>query len=70
MAAFMDNRIVYDTIIKQNYNIRFILSVDFGRSNREEYDGHVARWGKRRGVYRVFVEKQVGKGPLGRPRRR
>ena len=31
---------------------------------------HVARIGERRGVYRVLVEKPVGKGPLGRPRRR
>ena len=26
--------------------------------------------GERRGVYRVLVEKPVGKKPLGRPRRR
>ena len=32
--------------------------------------GHVARLGKRRGVYRVLVEKSEGNRPLGRPRRR
>jgi len=30
---------------------------------------HVARMGKRRGVYRVQVGKPEGKRPLGRPRR-
>ena len=32
--------------------------------------GHVARMGKRRGVYRVLVGKPEGKRPLGRTRRR
>ena len=32
--------------------------------------GHVARVGKRRGVYRVLVGKPEGKKPLGKPRRR
>jgi hypothetical protein len=32
--------------------------------------GHVARMGKRRGVYRVSVGKPEGRRPLGRPRRR
>ena len=32
--------------------------------------GHVARMGKRRGVYRDLVEKPEGERPLGRPRRR
>jgi len=31
---------------------------------------HVARLGKRRGVYRVLVGKLEGKRPVGRPRRR
>ena len=31
---------------------------------------HVARMGKRRGVYRVLVRNPEGKRPLGRPRRR
>ena len=30
--------------------------------------GHVARMGKRRGVYRVLVRKPEGKRPLVRPR--
>ena len=32
-------------------------------------DGHVARMGEERGVYRVLVGKPEGKRPLGRPRR-
>ena len=32
--------------------------------------GHIARMGKRRGVYRIFVGKPEGKRPLGRPRSR
>jgi len=31
---------------------------------------HVARMGKKRGVYRVLLGKLEGKRPLGRPRRR
>ena len=34
------------------------------------WTGHVARMGKRRGVYRVLVGKPEGKRPLGRPSRR
>jgi hypothetical protein len=37
---------------------------------KNEMDGHVARMGERRGVYRVLVGKPEGKRPLGRPRRR
>jgi len=33
-------------------------------------DGHVARMGESRGIYRVFVVKPEGKRPLGRPRYR
>jgi len=32
--------------------------------------GYVARFGERRGVYRVLVGKPEGKRPLGRPRHR
>jgi hypothetical protein len=32
--------------------------------------GVCSKYGKRRGVYRVFVGKSEGKRPLGRPRRR
>jgi len=32
--------------------------------------GQVVRMGKRRGVYRVLVNKPEGKRPLGRPRHR
>jgi hypothetical protein len=34
------------------------------------WEGHVARIGERRGVYRVLVGTPEGKRPLGRPRRR
>jgi len=33
-------------------------------------DGHVARMGEERGVYRVLLGKPEGRRPLGRPRRR
>jgi len=33
-------------------------------------DGHIARMGESRGVYRVLVGKHEGKRPLGRPRHR
>ena len=36
----------------------------------EANEGHVARMGEGRGVYRVLVGKPEGKRPLGRPRRR
>jgi len=34
------------------------------------WEGHVARRGETRGVYRISVTKPEGKRPLGRPRRR
>jgi len=40
------------------------------KSRRMRRAGHVARLGETRGVYMVLVEKQEGKRPLGRPRRR
>ena len=40
------------------------------KSGRMRWDGHVARMGEERGVYRVLVEKPKGKRSLGRPRRR
>jgi len=39
-------------------------------SRRARWAGHVARFGERRGVYRVLVGKLEGRRPLGRPRRR
>jgi len=38
------------------------------KSIRMRCEGHVARVGERRGVYRVMVGKREGKSPLGRPR--
>jgi len=40
------------------------------KSRRMGWAGHVARMGKRRGVYRVLVGKPGGKRLLGRPRRK
>jgi hypothetical protein len=37
--------------------------------SRMRWAGHVARMGKKRNAYRIFVEKPEGKRPLGRPRR-
>jgi hypothetical protein len=40
------------------------------KSRRMRWAGHVECMGERRGVYRVLVGKQMGKRPLGRPKRR
>ena len=40
------------------------------KSRRMGWAGHVARMGKRKGVYRMFVEKPEGSRPLGRLRLR
>jgi len=40
------------------------------KSRRMRWEGHVARMGEGRGVYRVLVGKPEGKRALGRPRLR
>jgi len=40
------------------------------KARRMRWSGHVARMGKRRGVFRVLVGKPEIKRPLGRPRHR
>jgi len=40
------------------------------KSSIIKWEGHVARMGDRRGVYRVLMGKPEGKRPLGRPRRK
>jgi hypothetical protein len=40
------------------------------KSRRRRWEGHVARMGEERKVYKVLVGKPKGKRPLGRPRRR
>jgi hypothetical protein len=40
------------------------------KSRRIKWEGHVARIGERRSVYRVLVGKPEEKRPLGRPRPR
>jgi hypothetical protein len=39
------------------------------KSRRMRWADHVARMGKKRNAYRLFVGKPEGKRPLGRPRR-
>jgi hypothetical protein len=38
------------------------------KSRRMRLEGHVARMGEKRNVYRLFIGKPEGKRPLGRPR--
>jgi hypothetical protein len=40
------------------------------KSRRMRWEGHVARMGEERKVYKVLVGKSEGRRPLGRPRRR
>jgi hypothetical protein len=40
------------------------------KSRRMKWEGHVARMGEKRNVYRILVGKPEGKRPLGRPRRK
>jgi hypothetical protein len=40
------------------------------KSRRMRWAEHVAQMGSKRNVYIILVEKQEGKRPLGRPRRR
>jgi hypothetical protein len=40
------------------------------KSRQMKWAGHVARMGEERKVYKVWVEKPEGKGPVGRPRSR
>jgi hypothetical protein len=40
------------------------------KSRGMRWEGHVARIGEKRNVYRILVGKPEGKRPLGRPRRR
>jgi hypothetical protein len=59
----LHNKELYDPYSSPNI-IRVIKSRIMG------LEGHVARVGERRGVYKVFVGKPEGKRPLGRSRRR
>jgi hypothetical protein len=40
------------------------------KSKRMSWTGHVAHMGEMRNLYKIFVRKPEGKGPLGRLRRR
>jgi hypothetical protein len=37
-------------------------------SRKMRWEGHVARMGEKRDVYRILVGKPEGKRPLGRPK--
>jgi len=60
----------------ENYIMRSLIIVLLAEycsgteSRRMRLAGHVARMGKRRGVYRVLVGNPEGKRPLARPRSR
>jgi len=47
-----------------------LLNIVHVVKSRMRWEGHVARMGEGRGVYRVLVGKPEGMRPLGRPRRR
>ena len=49
---------------------KYLVAKCSHRKRRIRWAGHVARMGKKRGVYRVLVGKPEGKRPLRRPRRR
>jgi hypothetical protein len=40
------------------------------QTEKNKMSGHVARMGKRRGIYRILMGKPEGKRTLGRPRHR
>jgi hypothetical protein len=40
------------------------------KSRRRKWEGHVARLGERRGVYRILVGKPEGRRPFGKPSHR
>jgi hypothetical protein len=50
------------------YSLPIIVRVV--KSRRMRWEGHVARMGEDRDVYRVLVGKPEGERPLGKPRRR
>jgi hypothetical protein len=55
---------------KELHNLYSLSIIRMSKSRRMRWAGHVARMGEKRNAYRIFVGKQEGKGPLGRPRRR
>ena len=61
-------RKLYNEELNDLYSSPNIVRVIKSRIMR--WDGHVARMGERRGLYRVLVGKREVKRPLGRPRRR
>jgi hypothetical protein len=61
-------RKIHNEELNDLYSLPNIVAVI--KSRKMRWAGYVACMGKRRGVYRVLVEKPEGKRPLGRPRRR
>jgi len=63
--AFTNFYVLYNALLHSSPNIVRVI-----KSRRRRWTGHVARTGRRRGVYRVLFGKLEGKRTLGRPRRR
>jgi len=55
-------------LLNEELNDLYSSIVQVIKSRRMRWVGHVARMGKRRGIYRVLVGKPEGKRPLGRPK--
>jgi hypothetical protein len=61
-------RKLYNEELNDLYSLPTIVRVM--KSRRMRWEGHVARRGEGRVVYRILVGKPEGKRPMGRPRRR
>jgi hypothetical protein len=61
-----------ENIINEKLNDLYFLPIIARviKSRRMRWAGHVARMGKRSGIYGVLVGKREGKRPLGRTRLR
>jgi hypothetical protein len=61
-------RILHKEELRDLYSSPNIIRII--KSRRMRWTGHVARMGEKRNAYRLLVENQEGKRPLGRPRHR
>ena len=59
------NKLIYFITVYSSPNIVRVI-----KSGRMRWAEHAARMGRKRGVYRVLVEKPEGKRPLGKAMRR
>jgi hypothetical protein len=70
-SVYLANYKTQPNVLYKYYWTELIINIiGVIKSGRIRWEGHVARMGKRRGVYRVLVEKLEGKRPLGRPMHR